>query len=150
MTSASMTIGDVARAAGCKIQTIRYYEQIGLLSPAHRTAGNQRLFGEREIERLRFIRHARELGFPIDAIRELLGLSDKPDHSCEAADAIARTQLGEVERRIERLNSLKTELERMIDQCRGGCISDCRVIESLGDHSDCRGDDHLPRRRAAS
>ncbi|MEQ9329503.1 MAG: helix-turn-helix domain-containing protein [Rhodospirillales bacterium] len=140
-----MTIGEIARSAACKVQTIRYYEQIGLLAPAERSEGNQRLFARKDVERLLFIRHARELGFPIDSIRELLSLSDKPNHSCEAADRIAKAQLGEVERRIDRLTSLKAELESMIEQCSGGRISDCRVIESLGDHTDCHGDDHLPR-----
>lgn len=128
----ALTIGRVAKAAGCKVQTIRYYEEIGLLPPPPRSDGNQRLYDQADIGRLRFIRHARELGFPLDAIRALLSLVDTPDQSCAAADSIARDQLHAVEQRIVRLQALKTELERMVEQCQGGKIADCRVIEALG------------------
>ena len=135
MVSDDLTIGRLAREGGCKVQTIRYYEQIGLMPAPVRTEGNQRRYGARQIQRLAFIRHARELGFPLDAVRELLSLSDDTDRSCAAADAIARDHLVAVERRLARLTALKTELERMIEQCRGGSIADCRVIEVLADHS---------------
>ena len=138
-----LSIGKLARAAGAKVPTIRYYEQIGLLEPPARTEGNQRLYEPGAADRLTFIRHARDLGFPLEAIRDLLSLSDRPDQSCEAADTIARAQLAEVERRLARLSALKAELERMIDQCQGGRIADCRVIESLGDHSLCQAE-HAP------
>ena len=123
-----------------KVPTIRYYEEIGLLPEAERSAGNQRLYGQKAQERLTFIRHARELGFPLDAIRDLLSLSDRPNQSCAAADAIASVQLAAVEARIARLTALKAELERMLVQCAGGVIADCRVIEVLGDHAQCHGD----------
>ncbi len=132
-----LTIGRVAKATGCKVQTIRYYEQIGMLPSPDCSAGNQRIYEPAHIDRLIFVRHARELGFPLNAIRVLLSLADELDQSCEAADAIAREQLVEVERRIERLRSLKTELRRMIRQCKGGRIADCYVIEVLNDHTQC-------------
>lgn len=132
-----LTIGKLGEATGVKVPTIRYYEQIGLLPLPERSTGNQRLYGRRAQERLAFIRHARELGFPLEAIRDLLSLSDRPDQSCAAADAIARRQLTAVEQRIARLKALKAELERMVVQCAGGSIADCRVIEVLGDHSLC-------------
>ena len=135
MVSDDLTIGRLAREGGCKVQTIRYYEQIGLMPAPARTEGNQRRYGPRHAQRLAFIRHGRELGFPLDAVRELLSLSDDADRSCVAADAIARDHLVAVERRLARLTALKTELERMIEQCRGGSIADCRVIEVLADHS---------------
>ena len=135
-------IGQAANAARCKAETIRYYEQIGLLPEPLRSQGNQRLYSDADIDRLTFIRHARELGFPLDAIRELLSLSDHPEQSCESADAIARGQLREVEHRITRLQALKRELERMIEQCDGGSAADCRVIEVLSDHSLCGEEDH--------
>ncbi|RVU39165.1 MerR family transcriptional regulator [Hwanghaeella grinnelliae] len=138
-----LTIGRVADAADCKVQTIRYYEQIGLLPTPPRTAGNQRRYSQSDVDRLLFIRHARGLGFPIDAVRDLLSLSNMPDHSCIAADTIARAQLENVEHRISRLTSLKSELERMIEQCSGGQISDCRVIEALSEHSNCTELDHV-------
>ncbi len=131
MTSGSLTIGRLAARAGCKVQTIRYYEQIGLLPAPPRTAGNQRVYDANHADRLAFIRHARELGFPLDAVRELLALSDDPARPCEDADRIARTQLREVERRIARLSRLKAELERTVSGCTGGRIAECRVIQVL-------------------
>jgi DNA-binding transcriptional MerR regulator len=90
----ALTIGRVAQATGSKVQTIRYYEQIGLLPAPERSRGNQRLYDDRAVERLAFIRHARGLGFSLDAIRDLLDLADRPDRPCDEADAIARAQLG--------------------------------------------------------
>lgn len=137
-----LTIGKLGEATGVKVPTIRYYEQIGLLPEAERSSGNQRLYGARALDRLRFIRHARDLGFPLEAIRDLLGLSDQPDVSCAAADGIARRQLIDVRDRIARLRALEGELERMVAQCAHGSIADCRVIEVLGDHGLCRHDHH--------
>lgn len=134
------SIGRLGQAAGVKVPTIRYYEQIGLLPEADRSAGNQRLYNRATLDRLAFVRHARELGFSLEAIRDLLSLSDKPDQSCAAADAIAKAQLNAVQARIARLKALETELHRMIDQCACGTIKDCRVIETLGDHALCAHD----------
>lgn len=142
-----LTIGRLGDAAGVKVPTIRYYEQIGLLPEPERSAGNQRLYGPRSRQRLAFIRHARELGFPLEAIRDLLRLQDRPDQPCDAADAIARRQLAAVEERLARLTALRVELERMIAQCAHGAIADCRVIETLGDHGLCAGDHGHPGER---
>ncbi len=143
MTDKEFTIGRLARETGCKVQTIRYYEQVGLMPQPSRTAGNQRRYGPSHVARLAFIRHGRELGFPLDAIRVFLSLVDDPDRSCEAADRIASTQLQAVESRITRLMALKDELKRMITQCRGGRIAECRVIEVLADHTECLHEDHV-------
>tara|TARA_R110002072_G_scaffold69551_2_gene168702 strand:+ start:172 stop:612 length:441 start_codon:yes stop_codon:yes gene_type:complete len=140
--SASLLIGDLARRTGCKVQTIRYYEQIGLMPEPARTEGRQRRYGLSDADRLAFIRHGRELGLGLDAIRELLELSDAPDKSCEAADQIVRNQLREVESRLRRLVALKKELKRIISNCAGGKVADCRVIQSLADHSECLSADH--------
>ena len=133
-----LTIGKLGKSAGVKVPTIRYYEQIGLLPEPERSRGNQRLYGTDALERLAFVRHARDLGFSLEAIRDLLSLSDRPDQSCAAADAIATAQLAAVRARIARLKALEAELERMVAQCRHGSIAGCRVIEVLGDHSLCR------------
>ncbi len=135
-----LTIGKLGQSAGVKVPTIRYYEQIGLLPEPERSGGNQRLYPRAALDRLAFIRHARELGFPLEAIRDLLSLADRPDQPCAAADAIAQAQLRAVRARIARLEALQSELERMIDQCACGTISDCRVIEVLGNHSHCAQD----------
>jgi len=137
MAGQEFLIGQLARRTGCKVQTIRYYEQIGLMPKPMRTMGNQRRYGARHLERLTFVRHSRELGFPLEAIRELLNLADDPDSSCHSVDGIAKRQLREVESRILRLEALRQELERMIVQCRGGKIAECRVIKVLADHGLC-------------
>jgi DNA-binding transcriptional MerR regulator len=133
-------IGVAATHSGVKVPTIRYYEQIGLLPKPPRTKSNRRHYDAADLRRLVFIRHARELGFEIEAIRALLTLQDNPDQSCMAADAIARARLGEVERRLEILIRLKAELERMIAECSRGRVAECRVIEALANHSECLGE----------
>ena len=140
----TLSIGTLAKRAGTKVQTIRYYEQIGLISAPDRTAGNQRVYGPAQVRRLAFIRHGRELGFGLDAIRQLLALSDEPGGSCAEADRIAHQQLDAVESRITRLAALGQELRRMIRHCRHGTVADCRVIEVLADHSHakCLRTDH--------
>ena len=135
-----LTIGSLAQKTGTKVQTIRYYEQIGMMPEPGRTAGGQRRYGNPELDRLAFIRHARQLGFSLEAIRELLDLSDQPDRPCHEADAIARRQLKQVEQRLARLEALRTELKRMVHECSGGQTADCRVLEVLRDHSECLTD----------
>ena len=132
-----LTIGSLAMRTGTKAQTIRYYEGIGLLPEPTRTEGGQRRYAQADLDRLSFIRHARELGFALQAIRELLGLSDKPSRSCAEVDEIARRQLTEVERRITRLEALRTELKRMLADCRRDTVADCRVLEVLRDYAEC-------------
>ncbi|MFD3188964.1 helix-turn-helix domain-containing protein [Sedimentitalea sp. HM32M-2] len=135
-----LSIGTMAKRTGTKVQTIRYYEQIGLLPEPGRTAGGQRRYGSADLDRLAFVRHARQLGFSLDAIRELLALSDHPDQPCSDADSIARRQLRHVDARIARLEALRGELRRMITQCAGGTVADCRVLEVLRDHAECLTD----------
>lgn len=137
-----LSIKDAARESGVKIPTIRYYEDIGLLTSPGRDASNRRVFAADDLKRLAFIRHARELGFDIDAIRTLLELQDRPDQSCSAADAIAQARLADVNQRIRSLIALRTELETMVEGCRHGHVSECRVIETLADHGRCVHEEH--------
>lgn len=130
-------IGELARQTAVKVPTIRYYEQIGLLPAAPRSEGNRRLYGSTEVERLNFIRHARDLGFEIEDIRELLAMAAQPQSSCHQVDSIANNHLAEIERRIASLTALKRELSRMIEECGHGRVCDCRIIEALADHSQC-------------
>ena len=95
--TSDMPIGDLSRRSGVKVPTIRYYETIGLLPEVPRSAGNRRLYDPAMVDRLRFIRHARELGFDIEAIRDLLTLSERPQSSCAAADGIVMRHLATVE-----------------------------------------------------
>ena len=144
MTFQDASIGVAATRSGVKVPTIRYYEQIGLLPKPRRTKSNRRHYRAADLRRLAFIRHARELGFEIEAIRALLTLQDNPDQSCVAADVIARARLGEVERRIDILIVLKAELERMIAECSHGRVAECRVIEVLANHSNGQVEGQIP------
>jgi Cu(I)-responsive transcriptional regulator len=132
-----MKIGMLSKATSTHIETIRYYERIGLLPLPDRTAANYRSYGEAHRARLAFVRHSRDLGFSIEEIRSLLDLSDHPDRDCGEADAIASRHLAQVEEKIAQLAALRDELTRMIGSCRGGIAADCRVIDALGNHAEC-------------
>ena len=137
-----LTIGDLARRTGVKVPTIRYYEQIGLLAAPPRTEGGQRRYGDDALKRLGFIRHARDLAFDVEDIRQLLALTEAPQRSCHEADSIALRHLGEIEERIGRLRALRDELHRMVDACGHGHVCDCRILEVLGDHTQCAHETH--------
>jgi DNA-binding transcriptional MerR regulator len=126
-----VSIGELSRQTGVKVPTIRYYEQVGLLAAPIRTEGKQRRYGAPDIMRLNFIKHSRELGFDVDDIRELLALSAQPEQPCENADNITERHLATVDQRIAQLQALRAELARMLANCEGGCVADCRVLESL-------------------
>jgi len=129
-------IGVLAEQTGVKVETIRYYEQVGLLPLPERSEGNQRRYGRRHIERLAFIKHARDLGFPVEGIRTLLQLSDTPDIACDEAHAIAVRHLHDVQHKIARLRSLESELARIATICSGGVKAcDCAIIEALAVHT---------------
>jgi DNA-binding transcriptional MerR regulator len=142
MTSQFVAIGEAARTTGVKVPTIRYYEDIGLLSRPARTTGNRRSFDFSDLKRLKFIRHARELGFAIDDIRDLIALTEDPDQACAKADQMAQRHLFKVRRRIASLRALEQELEHMVRHCAGGRVAECRVIEILADHGKCLSGDH--------
>jgi DNA-binding transcriptional MerR regulator len=133
------SIGQLSKQTGVKVPTIRYYEQVGLLDSAGRTDGNQRRYDQEGVERLGFIKHARDLGFSIDAITALIDLQQHPDRSCQEATDIAVHQLADVREKMRRLAALETELVRISDGCDGGGSSnDCYVLTSLADHRHCR------------
>lgn len=138
----NLPIGDLSRRTEVKVPTIRYYEQIGLLPQPDRTEGKQRRYGAAEVKRLSFIRHARELGFGIEDIRQLLALSAEPQESCHEADSIARHHLDEIEHRIAKLEALRAELKRMVGECGHGRICECRIIEVIADHTQCEHETH--------
>ncbi|MGO4389575.1 helix-turn-helix domain-containing protein [Microvirga sp. 2YAF29] len=137
----SLTIGELSRQTQVKIPTIRYYEQIGLLAPPIRTEGQQRRYASDDIRRLNFIRHARELGFEVDAIRQLLGLTGTPDRACGEVHEITKAHLEEVKDKIARLTALRDELEAMV-ACDHRRVSECRIIEVLADHEKCQHPEH--------
>lgn len=134
------SIGELSKRTGVKAATIRYYEQAGLIEEPHRSLGNQRRYQQHQLEKLLFIRHARDLGFSLQDIGELLGLHEDEHQSCEKAHQIARQHLKAVDERIEKLQSLKKELQRIEAMSDAGHVEDCRVIEALTDHSLCEGE----------
>jgi Cu(I)-responsive transcriptional regulator len=127
----ALTIGDLGKATGTKVETIRYYEKIGLLPKPPRTSGNYRDYGAAELGRLSFIRRARDLGFSLDQVRALLRLSDDRSHDCAGVDRLAQAHLLEVDRKLADLSALRRELKAVIDSCDGGIVADCRIIEAL-------------------
>lgn len=126
-----MKIGELASATATKVETVRYYEKIGLLPPPARTSANYRAYGSEHLARLSFIRRARDLGFTLGAVRELLTLSDDKTQSCEAVDSIARVHLAEIDGKIGDLSAMRAGLDRAIGSCRQGKIADCKMIETL-------------------
>lgn len=144
----ALSIGKLSKSTDVKVPTIRFYEQIGLLPPADRTESDRRVYDQDAVRRLGFIKHARQLGFAVEDIRALLDLVDHPERDCEAANALARTQLAAIEVKITQLEALRGELRRMVDaDCRGPAGT-CRVIEALADHQGCDTDHAPPARHA--
>jgi len=135
----NLGIGELGRATGTKVTTIRFYEEQGLLHEPQRSASGRRRYGDSDRQRLAFIRRSRSLGFPIDAVRELLALSDDASTSCTAVDTIARAHSADIDQKIADLKAMHTELDRVIGSCRQGTIADCKIIETLA-----------PRAKAAS
>ncbi|MGB3042271.1 MAG: helix-turn-helix domain-containing protein [Xanthobacteraceae bacterium] len=136
MSANNLTIGQLARETGTKAETVRFYEKSGLLPVPSRTKGNYRSYDRAHLNRLSFIRRARDLGFSLDQVRTLLALSDDRNQSCAAIDTVAKEHRTEIERKIADLQSMKAELDRMIDQCGCGVVADCRIIESLSPRHD--------------
>ena len=132
------SIGELSRRTNVKVPTIRYYEESGLLDAPERTEGNQRRYDAAGLERLSFIKHARDLGFSIEAIAALIELQGHPDRSCAEATDIASAQLADVRAKVKRLRALEKELVRISKGCDGdGVTENCYVLASLADHDLC-------------
>ena len=132
-----MKIGELAKMAGCQVVTIRYYEKEGLLNQPERTGGNYRLYGDREIDRLRFIRHCRRHGMALSEIRELLAFKDNPKASCDWVTTLVEDHIANVEEQMRSLSQLKEQLEALRHKCSGGKHGDCGIIESLSGGDGC-------------
>jgi DNA-binding transcriptional MerR regulator len=127
----TFSIGELGRRTGTKVNTIRFYEDIGLLPKPARTGGGRRIYGDGAAQRLAFIRHARMLGFSTEEIRSLLSLTEQPDRDCGEAAAIARRHLTSIEQRIAQLQAMAQALALVTTSCEGGPIADCRIIEAI-------------------
>lgn len=129
--SEKLTIGKLAEATGTKVETIRWYEKVGLIAPPARTGGNYRAYSPDDLARLSFIRRARALGFSLDQVRALLDLAGQRERDCGTVDVIASEHLAEVDRKLADLTALRRELARVISACEGGTVADCRILEAL-------------------
>jgi DNA-binding transcriptional MerR regulator len=130
-------IGELSALSGVKVPTIRYYEGIGLLAAPPRTEGNQRRYDSAALDRLRFIAHARSMGFPMESLKAMLRIARHPDEPCADLDELVRERLVEVDERISKLTGLRTELAGMLESHAHGKVAECRVIEVLSDHGMC-------------
>lgn len=126
----SFTIGKLSDQTGVKIETVRYYEKIGLMPKPPRSSGKQRLYEEHDLSRLNFIKRSRDLGFSLDSVRELLGLHDQQT-SCGKVQEITLAHLAAVKAKIVDLKRLERTLQTISKDCAGGDAPDCPIIESL-------------------
>lgn len=133
MTSVQFSIGQIAKQTKCKVETVHYYEKIGLMPEPPRTQGGHRIYTLSHVKRLHFVRRCRELGFSIEQIKELLKFIDEPNHYCGEVKAMAMLHAKEVQQKIDDLNRLKLALNDMIYQCKGTnySIKDCPIIDAL-------------------
>lgn len=129
----SYSIGDLARHTGYAVQTIRYYEEIGLLPSPQRSAGGQRRYDADGLGRLQFIRRARDLGFSVEDVRHLLNLANDPQRSCGSVDQIAETHLAAIDAKITALRAMRRDISRMLECCDKTRIADCKIINRLTD-----------------
>ncbi len=134
----SLSIGQLSAETGCNIETIRYYERIRLMNQARRSSGNHRIYGEPDRRRLVFIRRCRELGFPVDDIRDLLRLVDGGAPTCAEVKSVTENHLAGVRRRITDLRKMETVLKGLVRECSGETIPDCPIIDTLFKQSSIR------------
>ena len=133
MTSQCFSIGQLAERAGCKVETVHYYEKSGLMPAPPRTGGGHRVYALVHVKRLNFIRRSRKLGFSIEQIKELLKFIDEPGHYCGEVKAMALLQTQAIQQKIDDLERLKVALSDMSSQCKGRqfTIDNCPIIDAL-------------------
>lgn len=127
----SLTRGALAARTGCNIETIRYYERVGLLPSPPRSAAGYRLYGADLLKRLNFVRRSRELGFTVKEIRSLLRLVDGRKFTCAQVERLARDHVHEIRRKIADLKKYQRVLETMAAQCGGGTVPECPIVDAL-------------------
>jgi MerR family mercuric resistance operon transcriptional regulator len=130
-TDAPITRGKLAKRSGCHLETVRYYEKIGLLPPPARSEGGHRLYKNDDQRRLRFILRGRELGFSIDELRSLLSLVDSKAYTCGEIHDLTIDHLGSVRQKIADLRRLERTLARISNECSGGAVPQCPIIDAL-------------------
>lgn len=131
-----VNIGEAARATGVSAKMIRHYEQVGLFTPACRTEAGYRQYAERDLHTLRFIRRARDLGFSIEQIRELLALWQDRKRPSRQVKAFAQAHLQALEQKLRELQAMKASLEHLVHGCHGDDRPECPIIDSLAEPGD--------------
>lgn len=128
-----LTIGQLAKQAGVGVETIRFYEREGLIAePERRPSSRYRQYPPQAVRRVRFIRHAKELGFTLKEVQELLELRVDPDSTCADVRGRAKAKIEDIEGRIESLHRMKAALDRLARKCRGaGPTTECPILEEL-------------------
>lgn len=126
-----MKIGQLSEQTHCKIETIRYYEKIGLLPVPARSDGGYRIYDDNHMRRLSFIRRSRELGFTIDEIRGLLDLVDGGNYTCRDVKTITMEHVESIRKKIADLKKLEKTLSRIASQCAGDATPECPIIDAL-------------------
>lgn len=129
--AAVMTSGTLSERTGVNIETIRYYERVGLLPAPPRSTGRHRLYDEPHRQRLVFIRRARELGFSLEEIRALLGLGGKHDLTCGDVRALTQHHIEAIRDKVRDLKRLERTLSALAAQCRADTVPDCPILDSL-------------------
>lgn len=126
-----MRIGELSTTTGCNLETIRYYERIGLVPRPKRSGNGYRLYAPSDIERIRFITRGRALGFSLEEISSLLSLAEDKTLSCREVDTLARTHLEDIRARVRELSAMARELGQTIDSCAGGQRGSCAILGVL-------------------
>ncbi|MFC0208807.1 Cu(I)-responsive transcriptional regulator [Chelativorans intermedius] len=137
-----MNIGQAAQASGIPAKTIRYYEETGLIPAAGRTEAGYRVYTNKDVNTLRFIHRARQLGFSIEDIRRLLGLWQDDSRTSMEVKALARAHIGVLDEKLAKLKAMKRTLKHLIDHCEGDERPDCPILDDLAGE-----DTELPRGR---
>ena len=134
-----MKIGELAQKSGCRVVTIRYYAQCGLLDAAWRTSSNYRMYDEKSLERLSFIQHCRAHNLSLKEIKKLLDCRHDAGQSCEWLAAMIDGHIGEIDSQIKALQELKKNLQELRAGCTGhDKIADCAIVRRLHEHRHCR------------
>jgi MerR family mercuric resistance operon transcriptional regulator len=129
--SMGLSIGRLSRLTGVNIETIRYYERIGIMPPPPRTIGGQRIYNQDDLKRLRFIRRARELGFSLDEVQALLGLTGRHALTCAEVRSMAWAHVAGIRQKVKDLKKLERILSDLADQCHGRKVPECPLLDTL-------------------
>lgn len=128
-----MNIGEVAEATGLPAKTIRYYESVGLIDPPVRSGGNYRVYDERQVQTLRFIQHARQLGFSVKEVSELVALWRDKRRASGDVRRLALRHLEEIDARIGELRRMRQTLQSLVERCHGDHRPDCPILDELAE-----------------